>query len=221
MESANTDPGMPMDTGFEFWLERIAAGDEDAIRDFWTRFFERLMVAARHRFHELPRRAADEEDIAMSAMKSVLYGIQDGKFPQLDSDRSLWRLLLTVAARKICAERRRHFTERRGGGRQRGESAFGAGVSGTDSSWANGMEGVPDDGLLPDVIVVIHEMTGNLFRRLEREDPSLIRIAQMTLEGYTPKEIAEVVGVVPATIRRKLRLIAEREREISIVENAD
>ncbi|MDO4557826.1 MAG: ECF-type sigma factor, partial [Planctomycetia bacterium] len=201
-----------MDGDFGRWLERVAAGDEESIQRFWERYFERLLVVARRRYAGLPRRESDEEDVALSAMNSVLHGIRNGRFSGCDSATSLWKLLLTVTARKVCAEQRRFHAARRGGGRQRGESVFDADSDHRSSNGA-GIGNVPDDELTPDVAVALHETTERLFDSLG--DPQLVRIAEQTLEGYTPKEIAEELGVVPATVRRKLKLIGESLRRSS------
>ena len=206
-----TMDGVPVNDGFERWLERVAAGDTQAIRVFWDRYFERLLVVARRRFAGLPRRVSDEEDVALSAMNSVLKGFRNGRFGECDSATALWKVLLTVTARKVCAERRRYHAARRGGGRQRGESVFG--TDSEDSANDAGIQGVPDDELTPDVVVTLRETTERLFVSLA--DPQLAQIAQRTLEGYTPKEIAEEIGVVPTTVRRKLRLIGDSLKDAS------
>ena len=47
-----------------------------------------------------PRRASDEEDVALSAFQSFYQGIARGRFPQLEDRDNLWRLLITITARK-------------------------------------------------------------------------------------------------------------------------
>ena len=48
----------------------------------------------------MPRVAADEEDVALSAFDSFCRGAQRGRFPQLDDRDNLWRLLVVITSRK-------------------------------------------------------------------------------------------------------------------------
>ena len=85
---------------------------------------------ARRRLEGLPRRVADEEDVALSAMKSFYRGVEAGRFPQLDDRDDLWRLLVTITARKAVSQARSVRAQKRGGGRIRGESVFATGLDG-------------------------------------------------------------------------------------------
>ena len=202
-----------MDAEVEFitWIDRLATGDEAAVSLFWERYFERLIRMAKKKFETLPRRAMDEEDVALSAMNSVLRGIQQGQFVHLQDSQAIWKLLLTIASRKITAQRRREFSAKRGGGRQRGESVFVS--SPNTSSVTMPFNSVPDRQPSPDLVAILHDTTHQFLERLN--DPQLQRILTLTLEGCTPKEIAEQLGVVPATVLRKLTLIRERFRQMS------
>lgn len=202
-----------MDTEAEFttWLERLASGDETAATLFWDRYFERLIQMAKKKFETLPRRAVDEEDVALSAMNSVLRGIQNGQFAKLQDAQAIWKLLLTITSRKITAQRRREFSAKRGGGRQRGESVFTP--SPNTSGVSMPFQEITSHQPSPDLIAILHDTTSQFIKRLD--DPQLERILLLTLEGSTPKEIAEQLGVVPATVLRKLSLIRERFRQMS------
>ena len=46
------------------------------------------------------RRAADEEDVALSAFDSFCRGAEQGRFPQLDGRDDLWHLLVVITVRK-------------------------------------------------------------------------------------------------------------------------
>ncbi len=91
------------------WIRRLADGDELAAQRIWERYFEDLTRLARKRLAGLPRRAADEEDVALSAMNSFYRGALAGRFPQLSDREDLWKLLVTITARKATAQRRRHY----------------------------------------------------------------------------------------------------------------
>src|SRR5262245_23014149 len=97
------------------WLDRLRAGDRQAAAGLWQRYFERLVEVARGRLRGAPRRAADEEDVALSAFDSLCRGVAGGRFPQLLDRDSLWRLLVVVTARKAAHLKRDAARQKRGG----------------------------------------------------------------------------------------------------------
>src|SRR5262245_58193285 len=62
-------------------LERLKAGDHEAVRLLWQRYYPRLVGLARKRLQAVPRRAADEEDAALSAFNSFCQRAEQGQFP--------------------------------------------------------------------------------------------------------------------------------------------
>jgi hypothetical protein len=105
-------------------LSRLGRGDPDAARLLWEQYFGKLVRLARKKLVGVRSKAADEEDVALSAMNSVYEGIVRHRFPRLPDRGDLWKILVTVTVRKACAERRRQFAQKRGAGRIRTESAF-------------------------------------------------------------------------------------------------
>src|SRR5262249_7150341 len=65
------------------WIGRLKAGDADAAQQLWERYFRRLVGLARAKLRSAPRRAADEEDVALSAFDSFCQAAAQGRFPQL------------------------------------------------------------------------------------------------------------------------------------------
>ena len=64
------------------WLDELKEGHEAAAQELWNRYFARLVPLARCRLHGLGRET-DEEDIALSALKSAMLGVQNNRFPDL------------------------------------------------------------------------------------------------------------------------------------------
>ena len=83
------------------WIDRLKGGDPAAAQRLWQSYFRRLVGLARHKLQGAPRRAADEEDVALSAFDSFCRGAEQGRFPQLHDRDNLWRLLVCITDRKL------------------------------------------------------------------------------------------------------------------------
>src|SRR2546423_11697663 len=105
------------------WIDQLKGGDPAAIRRLWEAYFPRLVGLARKKLREAPRRAADEEDVALSAFDSFCDGAAQGRFPRLTDRDDLWHVLVTITARKAVQLVRHELRQKRGGGAVRGESA--------------------------------------------------------------------------------------------------
>jgi DNA-directed RNA polymerase specialized sigma24 family protein len=184
------------------WIELLKAGDSAAAQGLWERYFAKLVVMARRKLQGMPRRVADEEDVALSAFKSFCRAAEDNRFPQLLDRQDLWQLLLMLTARKAVALRRHGRRLKRGGGNVVGESALaGAGSAAEEAALAQ----VVGDEPSPDFAAQVAEESRRLLDLLADEE--LRTVALWKLEGYTTAEIATKLGCVPRTIERRLRVI--------------
>jgi DNA-directed RNA polymerase specialized sigma24 family protein len=168
----------------------LKRGDPDAARILWHRYFRRLVGLARERLGAAPRRLADEEDIALSALDSVFRGARRGRFARLADRDDLWQLLGVIAARKAIDLVKHERALKRGGG--------GA-APGTD------LDRLIGPGLSPELAAQVAE---ECQRRLDLlGDDKLRTVALRKLEGDTNDEIASQLGCDRRTVERKLRLI--------------
>ena len=79
---------MSADEGVTRWLRQLEAGDQDAARLLWQRYYRELVELARARLGQTPRRMADEEDIALSVLRSLCEGAAQGSSPPWSIVRS-------------------------------------------------------------------------------------------------------------------------------------
>ncbi len=198
------------------WLQALAAGDEQAQGELWAAYYDKLVRYAQRKLEASPLRTADEEDVALSALYSFYRGVAAGRFPDLEDESSLWRLLLTITARKASRRRRAETTQSRGRGQVRGESYFA--VTDSDSQRA-GIQQVPDGEPTPDLVNIVAENCRLLIGALE--NTQLQTIALMKLEGYTNREIAEHFDVIERTIERKLQRIRQAWSRHQLLGEAD
>ena len=141
------------------------------------------------------RRAADEEDVAHSVMRSFCSGAMKGHFKELHDRDGLWALLLLMTRRKVVDYWRRETRARRGRGKVRGDSAFDS-----DENPA-GFDGLPGPESLPQLFAVLDENLEEL------RDDTLRTVAILRLRGYELEEIAAALGVTARTVRRKLDVL--------------
>ena len=183
-----------------FWLGRLKAGDPEATQKLWEGYFQRLVRLARGRLQAAPRRAADEEDVALSAFDSFCRGVEEGRFPRLSDRDDLWQLLVLLTARKASNLVRLERRQRRGGGKVLNASALAPGPE-EETALAKMIGREPD----PEFAVQVAEECRRLLERLD--DPTLQAIAVWKMEGHTNEEIAEKLGRAVGTVERKLQLI--------------
>jgi DNA-directed RNA polymerase specialized sigma24 family protein len=175
------------------WLGPLQAGDPAAAQQLWERYFRRLVGLARTRLRGAPRRAADEEDVALSAFDSFCRSALEGRFPQLHDRDNLWRLLVVITARKAAHLFRDEVHRKRGGAPVPGAAA----------------EVGPEQALSrepsPEFAAEVAEECRRLLGRLA--DRELEAVALLRMEGYSVEEVAVRLGCAPRSVKRKLALI--------------
>jgi DNA-directed RNA polymerase specialized sigma24 family protein len=185
------------------WVLHLAAGDEEAANRIWNEYFGKLVRLAKRKLDGIPLRDLDEEDVAISAMNSFYQGMTQQKFEKVKNREDLWKLLVTITARKATAKLRRHYAQKRGGGGIRGESVFGK----PEEFRHDGIGNVLGSEPTPELALGVAENCQILLDKLG--DETLRQIALMTLEGYRTEEIAVKLGCVRRTVERKLERIRE------------
>ena len=190
------------------WIAKLHEGDEEAVAVIWQQYFDKLVKYARRKLDGDPRRHSDEEDVALSAMHSFCRGVQKGRFHQLEDRDDLWKLLVTITARKAYAQMRYNRAEKRGGGDVRGESVF----AGDQEEGNTGIEQMMGSEPTPEFANMVAEQCEKMLSCLTDENQR--KVAIYKLQGYSNDEIAEQLGCVTRTVERKL----ERIRSIWIKE---
>lgn len=190
------------------WIDALKgdAGDgglDDAARQLWGRYCDRLVRLAKDRLRRgsgPPPGVVDEEDVALSAFHTLCKMAAAGRFPKLDDRDDLWKLLVTLTARKAANERKSARRKKRGGGLVLDEAA----LNGNDPD-GDAMARVIGDEPTPEFAAMISEE----FRRLvaSLREPEFVKIAMMKFEGHTNLEIADDLGCVERTVERKLKII--------------
>jgi len=181
------------------WVRRLEGGDREVAQRLWEAYYRRLVGLARKRLGDLPRRAADEEDVALSAFDSFCRGAEAGRFPRLTDRDSLWRILVVMTARKASHLVRDETRQKRGGRaviRSEADAAAGA---------VPALEQLLSREPTPELAACMAEQYRGLLNALADEELEAVVISRM--EGYTVEEIARKLGYAPRSIKRKLQLV--------------
>jgi DNA-directed RNA polymerase specialized sigma24 family protein len=186
---------MPDGGSITRYIAALKGGDREAAQALWGRYFHRLVGLARSRLRTADRRAADEEDVALSALDSVCRRAEQGRFPRLEDRDELWNLLATITIRKAIALAGHGRRARRGGGSVRLLSELDAAE----------VERVLGSEPTPELAAEAAEQCRRLLGLLT--DESLRLVARRKLEGCTNAEIAAELGCIEATVERKLQRI--------------
>lgn len=185
---------MPAADPVTVWLGQLQAGNSAAVRPLWDRYFHRLVGLARKRLASAPNRAADEEDVALSAFDSFCRNAEAGKFPDLADRDSLWRMLAQFTLRKTAHHLRDAGRLKRGGGAAAGDGA---------AVWEDVLGREPD----PAVAAEVADECDRLLTALG--DPDLRQVALLRMDGHAVDEVAHRVGCAPRSVKRKLQLIRD------------
>ena len=178
---------MDVDESVSVWLVGVKDGKETAVQKVWERYFEKLVHLAHRNLQALPRRAVDEEDVALSAFESFLTRAQAGQFPHLEDRDDLWKLLMTITIRKAAAVRRKERI------RQPTDESQGL------------LDRLPSKEPSPEIAALVSEQFTHLLTVLN--DETLRSIALQKLDGRTNREIATSLDRTLSFVERKLRLI--------------
>jgi RNA polymerase sigma factor (sigma-70 family) len=178
----------------------LKAGNQEAVRRLWERYFLLMVQVARKMLCSVPRLLADEEDVVQEAFLSFCAGAERGHFPELQRRHDLWRLLMTLTQRRAMTLLRREHREKRGAGR----------VTECSTVATLMLEQTTDPAPPPEQAAQFTEELARLFRALPED---LQAVAKLKMEGYTNQEIAQRLGCSERTVERRIRMIRAHWRK--------
>jgi RNA polymerase sigma factor (sigma-70 family) len=193
---------MVSDNSVSEWIAGLKQGELNAIQKLWDRYRDQLLALARRKLGEIPKRVADEEDVAQSVFHSFYRGAMAGRFDDVKSRDDLWWLLLAITKQKAVDLIRHEMAQKRGGGQVQFEAS-----NRHDSQSAHGIvfDQLVGDDPTPEFVVMLEEQQHRLMGLLR--DDRLREIARSRIEGYTIAEIADGLAVSTRSVERKLQLI--------------
>lgn len=200
--------GLPVasDGSVTSWFGLLQAGQDQAAQELWERYFPLLLGVARGKMRGIPKQAADEEDVALSAFYSFCNAAQHDRIPSVTNRDQLWRTLVLITAGKVV-DRRRYLGSQK---REPSKSKDAPGFSHVDISDLDEAIGDAPD---PAFAAQLAEEFDLLMDRLG--DADLRATAMAKLEGHNNEEMAKQLGCSTRTVRRRLTVIRRIWQESS------
>jgi RNA polymerase sigma-70 factor (ECF subfamily) len=191
---------------FQNFLAQLQARDSTADRVVFERFAGQLVALARRRIDHALRHKVDPEDVVQSTYKSFFHRYGEGELAVVNWN-SLWGLLTLITLRK-CAERvRYHRAECRDAARE--TSARPGAEDAVDWPEALGREPTPLEAA---------ELSETLERLLSSLDEDERPMVELSLQGYSTREISERLDRPERTVRRLRERVRRRLERMQVEE---
>jgi DNA-directed RNA polymerase specialized sigma24 family protein len=173
-------------------------GDPHAIQKLVERYFRKLSEYAHKKLSARMRLSEDGEDIAILVMHAIARNTQ---FPNLQHREDLWLHMIFLTQQQVIE-------------RHREEKVIGqSGITiqnMTDllEQYSCSLDDFLDDDSGRDRLLEIMDCWNELLKSLE--DDRARDIARLKLQGFTNREIASILALVPKTVDRKVQHIMQR-----------
>lgn len=185
---------MSHDGSVTTWIHALSQGNDDVAQHLWERYFGRMVELARNKLRASVSRAADEEDVALSAFHSFCVAAGEHRFPRLSNRDDLWQVLVMLTARKALDQRKYDQRKKRSD----------ASTKPLDDAAIDSVIGTDPD---PAFAALVADEFRHLLDKLEDEQLRLVAIRK--LEGFGNEEIATEMNCTVRTIGRRLALIRD------------
>lgn len=150
------------------------------------------------------RTAYDHDDVTVSAFHSLFLGLRKRQY-QLQDRTDFWRMLLTIAERKITKRVRYESREKRDVRRAIQNSVFVQMPSKQPGAARSDVESLVGREPTPEFAAEVAETCDVLLASLPDDESR--QIALLKLENYTAEEIASRLGCTRRTVQRRLLVI--------------
>ena len=183
-----------MDGSVTTWIRALSTGQGDVAQHLWERYFARMVELARNKLRASVSRAADEEDVALSAFHSFFRAASEQRFPRLANRDDLCQVLVVLTARKAIDQRKYETRKKRADSSTRP----------LDDAAIESIVGADPD---PAFAALVADEFRSLLEKLD--DDQLRLVAVRKLEGFSNEEIATEMNCTVRTVGRRLALIRD------------
>lgn len=213
-KSTNGGDGSPVTV----WLRQLEAGEAGAAQPLYEHFCVRLQELAKQRIPTKVQSAYDQEDVVVSVFHSLFLGVRERRY-RFDDRGDFWRLLMTIAERKISKRIRYETRDKRDVRRVVQNTVFLKSPDEQADESPDAVETLAGREPTPEFAAEVAETCDALLAALP--DDNSRKIALLKLENNTAGEIATKLGCTRKTVQRKLLVIRKTwQHEGGVEENA-
>ena len=181
-------------------LERWRAGDEEAARQLFDRYAERLVALARRRINQRLASRIDPEDVVQSVFRTFFHRAQQGQF-RIDDQDELGKLLVRITLHKTLRQVAFHKAAKRDLTLEQGQGER------SRAPLDEMLDGEPSS----EEAVAFLDQLEHFFSRLRTQERQIL---ELRLQGLSNDEICQRLGIYERKIRRvieRIRGLAEQE----------
>ncbi|WP_207397015.1 sigma-70 family RNA polymerase sigma factor [Bremerella alba] len=189
------------------WLKSVADDQTKSFETVCRQFQPALRKFVENRLSPKLQNEIGASDIMQSAFVSLWKQLDSNTELEAGSTEELWRLLVTIARRRLSRHWRRIHAQKRGEGRELNASNLAS-----DDQTAR-FEGLVIETTNQQLEIELNDAVAQLESELQT-------IVSMRLAGMTTREIANALQCSLSRIERKNRLINERLRRF-MSDNSD
>jgi RNA polymerase sigma-70 factor (ECF subfamily) len=175
--------------------ERLEQGEPSAGAEIFRRYGQQLIRLVSPRITGSLRQKLDAEDVVQSAFRSFFRSDPTERF-NTESWNDLWAILATITLRKCRHQVRRFLSAKRNVNQENFNPT---------ASWADWQ--AVARGPTPDEVVETADLLNSFLNGL---DDRLREIAELSMLGQTPAEIANHLQLTERTVYRQLERLREK-----------
>lgn len=175
-------------------LSLLSARNDDAARQVFDRYVNRLIGLARNRLSARMSRRVDPEDVVQSAFRSFFRKAGDSAF-ELEETGDLWRLLVVITLNKLHRRVEHHQAAKRNMSREVHAAQE------EDGPTVDFVSGVDE----PIAAVELEDELAHITSDFSAQQQQMV---ELRLQGYQLQEIADEVGMSERTVRRTIKQLS-------------
>ena len=173
-------------------------GNPDAVSKLVERYFRKIAQYSNKRLDARMRVAEDGEDIAIMVLDTLTRNAQLGLFPNIQHREDLW-LILILLTQQLVIERKRQANLERPVIHNMTDLLTRA-----NESHETYLQEDQAQSRILEIVDCWNELLKSLDNDRSRD------IARLKLQGFSNREIATVLQIVPKTVDRKVNAIMQR-----------
>jgi RNA polymerase sigma-70 factor (ECF subfamily) len=181
-------------------VERWRAGDDQAARQLFNEYADRLVALARRRLSQRLASRVDPEDVVQSVFRTFFVRVKEGRF-RIEEQDDLCKLLMRITVHKTLRQVEFHKAAKRDPGMERAQGEQG------QEELLQALDGEPS----PEAAATFIDQMEHFLNQLRPDEREIL---EMRIQGYTNEEIASKLGIYDRKIRRiveRIRGLAEQE----------